>query len=151
MILKEKGYKIRITPKITIRTQYPNTIKKAMRRKYFWGGGLANIIDKTRFRIGFIIRPAYFLALIMSILLNIITVFISRIYFLTSIAITASILIIPTLIILMMSIIWIIKNSKTKYIKSIPYMTFLPLVQEFSYFIGFVRVMFGKRLQNAWR
>lgn len=151
MILKEKGYKIKISPRITVKTQYPNTIKKAIKRKYYWGGGLANIMDKTQFRVGFLIRPAYFSLTLLSIVFTIIFAFLNQTLFYIGLIGTLAILIMPNILLIFMSLYWMIKNGKKNYFKATPYMLFLPFIQELSYFVGFVNVAFGRGLKNAWR
>jgi len=151
MKLHEAKSKIRMNPNIIIKTEYPNTIKKILKRKFYWGGGLGNTIEKVKFRLSFLIRPLYFIILFLSLLSSIITYFISTCSFFLSSTLFLLVLLFPIIVSLILSIRWIFKNKKFIYVKALPVMLFLPLLQEMSYFIGLMHVLIGGKLKNAWR
>jgi len=151
LLLKEKKEKVKISPEIIIKTKYPNTAKSILKRKFYWGGGLANTADKMKFKLGFFIRPAYFTLFILSILFTTISAFISQKLLIAGLISTVALFFIPNLIIIALSVIWTMSNKKYQYLNSLPLLLFLPFIQEFSYFAGFIYVLIGRKLDNAWR
>jgi len=151
LLLTKKNYKIIFNPKIKIKTEYPSNLKNTLKRKCYWGGGLAHMLDKIKYRAGFFIRPAYFTIFICSIIFTIAAVFEGLNYFLFGIIISSTLFLIPGVTITTLVLIQIIKDRKQKYIKSVPLLLFLPFMQEFSYFLGFLYVLMGRKLENAWR
>ncbi|MBD3303545.1 glycosyltransferase [Candidatus Woesearchaeota archaeon] len=149
--MRKTGKKIRISRNIKVKTGYPKTVKASLKRKFVWGGGLASILDGTKFRLNFLLRPAYYTVLCFICIATIFSYFVNQFAFLISLILFLTILLLPSLALSVLSIFWILKEKKYAYSKALPLMLFLPTVQEFSYFIGFLYVMSGGKLENAWR
>lgn len=152
MLMREKGKKIKITKNLIVKTLYPNSLKKIIKRKFVWGGGLGSIIDKTKLRLNFLIRPAYFIILLIDVFIMVFSFLFNFInIFMISSLIFLLLFLIPVLLFIIMGLIWIFINKKFKYIKALPLLAFMPFIQEFSYFVGFVYRVFGGKLVHAWR
>lgn len=145
MKLKKEGRKIKITDRIKIKTHYPDTLKKAIKRKLFWGAGLANTIDKIT--LGFLIRPVYFSVFTLSLVNIIVSLFFQSMLGI-NLLISFLLYLLPSLGMFGLSLYWI---KDRKYYKALPHMLYLPFIQEYSYFIGFIRGLFGRKVENAWR
>ncbi|MBW3001677.1 glycosyltransferase family 2 protein [Candidatus Woesearchaeota archaeon] len=151
MLMHENKKSIKISSKNVIKTNYPKKMKPILKRKFYWGGGLAKTVDKMKFKLGFFIRPVYFILLLSSIAFTIIFLFISKYVATFGLISTALLFFIPHITILLLSLVWIKRNKKYVYLNSLPIMLFLPVIQEFSYFLGFIYVLVGRNLKNAWR
>jgi len=151
MLMREKKKKVKISPKIVIKTIYPKKLKPILKRKFYWGGGLAKTMDKMKFSLGSFIRPVYFTLLLTSLLTALFGWLFNSQAFLLGSVLFLAILILPGIAMMLLGFVWIFKENQIEYVKALPLMLILPIVQEASYFAGFMYVLSGGNLNNVWR
>lgn len=135
--LIEKNKKIKTDNKLIIKTEYPDTWRSVLRRKFYWGGGAAKLLNKMKYRPLFIARPLYFLLLLLSFILYFFG-------FQSSLWLFAMLLFAGTVLPFVFCTIYAIKNKWG--LPGAATTIALLLIQEISYTMGFVYVLLGGRL-----
>jgi len=146
--LSKKGRIIK-DDKLMIKTYYPEKFTDSIKRKFFWGVAASSLFGSAS-TFKFYLRPIYYLGLIILSVLLAVSFFYSETMFnLFAVCFLAAVL--PmTLGVFLISIIYILKSKKYKYLKILPTTAFYPFLLELVYFIGLVYGILGGNVK-VWR